>query len=275
MLSQEQLEEYQRSSVLLLPGFFAEDLPKQLQVWSLELPMVEGVLVTFEKGAITRCEEFMSYHEPFAAIAGNDSRLAGVCGTLFGDNACLVKEKLNFKPPEGAGFMPHLDHPSLAFYLPPQCDSFITAMVAIDDMTVENGCLRVVRGVWNSSNRLTCVPPEGDPEVGGRAGAITEKALEGLQFEDIVCKAGDVLLFNGWVPHRSGPNKTNHCRRAVFFTYNPASHGDHRAAYYKSLTDIRNGWKEKLASNCSKDYENDLKVCCILFQMCFLFKIKF
>ncbi len=31
--------------------------------------------------------------------------------------------------------MPHLDHPSLAFYAPAHFDSFITVMLAIDDMT--------------------------------------------------------------------------------------------------------------------------------------------
>ncbi len=200
MLSLEQIEEYRRSSSLLLPGFFSQEAVENLQKWSLQLPLIEGVQVTFEKGAITRCEDFMGRHEGFASVAGNSSALARLCGELFGESgSCLVKEKLNFKPPGGAGFMPHLDHPSLAFYLPPQCTSFITAMVAIDDMTSPNGCLRVHRAVWDQSNAVDCVPPEGDPEVGGRAGAITEQALERLQFEDIECKAGDVFVFNGWV----------------------------------------------------------------------------
>jgi hypothetical protein len=200
MLSAAQLEEYKKNSCLFLPGFFPQKVAENLQTWSLELPLLDGVQVTFEKGAITRCENFVGRHDLFGAVANNSSNLARACAELFGEpESCLVKEKLNFKPAGGAGFMPHLDHPSLAFYLPKHCDSFITAMVAIDEMTAANGCLRVARGVWSAENAVECIPPDGDPEVGGRAGAIAEAALKGLVFDDVPCQPGDVLLFNGWV----------------------------------------------------------------------------
>ena len=253
--------EFARSGVLLLRGFLSAQETQDLQAWSLELPLVPGVQVTFEKGAITRCENFVHLHAGFARLAATGSRLAALCGQLFGDaeGACLVKEKLNYKPAGGAGFLPHLDHPSLAFYLPPRFDRFITVMVAIDDMTRANGCLRVARGDWTAATVVSCVPPEGDPEVGGRAGGIAESALAGLQFEDVECKAGDVLCFNGFVPHRSAPNGTFACRRAVFFTYNPAAQGDVRTQYYQSLTDIRDRWKQKLCAEIQGDYNNDLQ----------------
>jgi 2-aminoethylphosphonate dioxygenase len=34
------------------------------------------------------------------------------------------------------------------------------------------------------------------------------------------------------VPHRSGPNRTAHPRRALYLTYNAASEGNLRQAYY-------------------------------------------
>ncbi len=254
--------EFAHNSVLLLRGFLSSEQVRDVQAWSLELPLVPGVEVTFEKGAITRCEHFVHLHAGLEALAGAGSPLAALCGELFGDgprHACLVKEKLNYKPPGGAGFLPHLDHPSLAYYLPPRFDRFITVMVAIDAMTRANGCLRVCRGAWTAENAVPCVPPEGDPEVGGRAGGIAESALAGLVFEDVECEAGDVLCFGGWVPHRSGPNGTAACRRAVFFTYNPAAQGDVRAQYYQSLAAIRNRWKERLAAEIQGDYTNDLR----------------
>ncbi len=254
-------DEFARSSCLFVPGFLSPDLTRHVQEWSMELPLVSGVEVTFERGAVTRAENFVSRHSGFASLAGNESPLAALCGRLFGDakGACLTKEKLNYKPAGGAGFLPHLDHPSLAFYLPPQFDRFITVMVAIDDMTPANGCLRVCRGQWNAENAVACVPPEGDPEVGGRAGAISELTLSDLVFEDVPCRAGDVFCFNGYVPHRSGANATPACRRAVFFTYNPASQGDFRAQYYQNLADIRNRWKVKLCAQMQSDYGNDLQ----------------
>ncbi|KAL0478760.1 ectoine dioxygenase [Acrasis kona] len=262
MLSPSQIEEYEQNSFLLLPGFFDDDMVNKIQQWSMELPLQEGVEVGFEKGAVTRCENFIHRHSGFEEVAGNQSRLAHICGELFGEDhaAYLVKEKLNYKPPGGAGFMPHLDHPSLAFYLPSQLDNFITVMVAIDDMTTANGCLRVHQGKWNSSNVVDCIPPDGDPEVGGRAGCISDVGLCHLkEFDDVVCKAGDIFCFNGYVPHRSSSNSTSKCRRAVFFTYNPHSHGDHRTQYYQQLNDIRNNWKEKLRAQMLADRENEAR----------------
>lgn len=217
---------------------------------------------TWEKGIITRAENFVHRHEGWAAVAmagvEGQSRIAEVCATLMGERVALFKEKLNYKPAGGAGFLPHLDHPSLGFYAPPSFDSFMTVMVAIDDMTKENGCLRVCKGKWHKDNAVACVPPEGDPEVGGRAGGIVPEVVPTLEWSDIECRAGDVFFFNGYIPHRSGANSTNHPRRAVFFTYNPLRHGEFRTQYYKNLADIRQRWKDMLVSQMEKDYTSDL-----------------
>ena len=44
---------------------------------------------------------------------------------------------------------------------------------------------------------------------------------------------GDVVLFNSYVPHRSGINKLKIPRRALYITYNDSSEGDLREDYYK------------------------------------------
>lgn len=74
-----------------------------------------------------------------------------------------------------------------------------------------------------------------------------------------MCKAGDMLFFNGYIPHRSGSNLSNNPRRAVFFTYNPLRCGDYREKYYQCLNDIREKWKLKLVASIQCDYDNDLK----------------
>lgn len=253
--NREMEEAFGRDGVAIVPSVFDAGMVEQMQAWTLELPLLPHVQVVFEKGHITRCEHFVHLHAGMAAVAG---RCADLCGRLFAQPASLFKEKLNYKPPGGAGFLPHLDHPSLAFYTSDDMD-FVTAMVAIDDMTPENGCLRVVRGDWTRRSAVACVPPEGDPEVGGRAGAISEAALADLVFTDVACRAGTVVFFNGFVPHRSGPNLTGAGRRAVFFTFNPASQGDHRVRYYQCLADVRDRWRRKLCAEAELDYSNDLK----------------
>jgi hypothetical protein len=45
-------------------------------------------------------------------------------------------------------------------------------------------------------------------------------------------RAGQTLWFHSLTPHRSGPNRSPHDRRAIYPTYNARSLGDLRAAYY-------------------------------------------
>jgi hypothetical protein len=45
-------------------------------------------------------------------------------------------------------------------------------------------------------------------------------------------RAGQTLWFHSRTPHRSGPNLSDRPRRALYPTYNAASEGDLRSAYY-------------------------------------------
>ncbi|KAL3934362.1 MAG: hypothetical protein SGARI_003420 [Bacillariaceae sp.] len=160
----------------------------------------------------------------------------------------LYKEKLNLKPPGGSGFAPHLDTPSLRVALGqdgPQ--TFCTIMVAIDDMTSDNGCLRVCKGNWSEENHCALIQPNVDssPDAGGRAGAIPLEAAEEMTFENVTCKGGTIVCFNGWAPHRSAANTSPFPRRAVFLTYNPKGEGDFHKQYYANMQKLREEWRER------------------------------
>jgi ectoine hydroxylase-related dioxygenase (phytanoyl-CoA dioxygenase family) len=43
---------------------------------------------------------------------------------------------------------------------------------------------------------------------------------------------GDVIFFDSFVPHASGPNRTTEPRRILYLTYNLVVHGDQRARYH-------------------------------------------
>jgi ectoine hydroxylase-related dioxygenase (phytanoyl-CoA dioxygenase family) len=40
------------------------------------------------------------------------------------------------------------------------------------------------------------------------------------------------VLFDSYLPHRSGPNRSHAPRRALYVTYNRASEGDRRDEYF-------------------------------------------
>jgi 2-aminoethylphosphonate dioxygenase len=212
-----------------------------------------------QRKTLTRLENFVSHHDEWNALC--NGYLAQCISALMGEEMVLYKEKLNLKPPGGGGFAPHLDTPSLRVALGgngPQ--TFVTVMVAIDNMTIQNGCLRVVKGAWTVFNQCEVVEPEenGNPDAGGRAGALV--SAESLNFEDIVCQAGSVVAFSGFTPHRSSCNTSAFPRRAVFLTYNPKKEGDFHARYYERMEEIRNQWRTRvgLGGGLSADEQLEL-----------------
>ena len=56
---------------------------------------------------------------------------------------------------------------------------------------------------------------------------------EPLEYHVVATNPGDIVLFDGYSPHRSGVNLTNKPRRIIYATYNPKSEGDLRQQYYE------------------------------------------
>ena len=214
-----------------------------------------------ERRTLTRLENFVNHHKGWNELC--HVYLQRCISDIMGTEMVLYKEKLNLKPPGGSGFAPHLDTPSLRVALGdagPQ--AFVTVMVAIDDMTARNGCLRVAKGCWSETNHCDLVLPEqdGNPDAGGRAGAIQTEAAEPLEFENITCRGGDIVVFNGWAPHRSSSNSSPFPRRAVFLTYNPKSEGNFHDRYYERMKELRNEWRSRIGLDNHRQLSLDEKL---------------
>ena len=212
-----------------------------------------------ERRELTRFENFVNGHGGWHDLC--HGYLAKCISAIVGEEMVLFKEKLNLKPPGGSGFAPHLDSPSLRVALGEEGPStFVTVMVAIDDMTEKNGCLKVQKGPWTEALHVEVIEPQdaGNPDAGGRAGAIPMELADEHVFEPIICKGGDIVAFNGWTPHRSSANVSPFPRRAVFLTYNPAREGDFHDCYYDKMKQLRDGWKEKMAMLSISDHESEM-----------------
>ena len=221
--------------------------------------MKRGSATVEERRVLTRLENFVDRHPGWSDLCHGHIRQC--VSSLLGEEYVLYKEKLNLKPPGGSGFAPHLDSPSLRVALGDNGPrTFITVMVAIDDMTIRNGCLRVVRGHWSEEKHCAVVIPEvdGNPDAGGRAGAILSKELDSLEFGDLECKGGTVAAFGGWTPHRSKSNSSPFPRRAVFLTYNPLREGDFHTRYYLKMKELRDKFRGEIGM-LSEDEKADLQ----------------
>jgi hypothetical protein len=120
---------------------------------------------------------------------------------LLGPNIQLQHSKLATKPTQ-KGVGPFEMHQDFAFY-PHTNTDLLSVMVAVDEMTPQNGCLQMVRG----SHRLGLLDHSKD---GYFADACQESqywrhADEG-RLVDVPLKAGDIEIHHCLTLHGSGPN---------------------------------------------------------------------
>lgn len=123
-----------------------------------------------------------------------------------------MQSMLFIKPPGLPGQAWHQDEN----YIPTRDRSLVGAWIAIDDATVENGCLFVLPG----SHRDGFLHPTREH---GRPDEF-DFAQEAHGFDDsaevaVEVRAGSVVFFNGYLLHRSRKNRSSGYRRALVSHY--------------------------------------------------------
>jgi hypothetical protein len=228
MLDAAAKDHWARDGWLWLRRFFSDAEVRDLLRWTDEIaawPETPGRWMRYyerrggEPGAkmLARIENFVPYHDGVAAFLSS-RKLLDPLAELCGEPVVLFKDKINFKLPGGAGFAPHQDAPA---YVDFGVEHHLTVMLPVDAFTRENGCLEMARGACARH----FLPQNPD-------GTLRPEAMEPLALEPLLAEPGDLIVFDAWVPHRSGSNRTAGPRRSYYLTFNPASAGDRRAAYY-------------------------------------------
>jgi hypothetical protein len=222
MITGEHLRAWETDGYLHVPGFLSGPALDEVlaavdgigRTPDGERELLQHYELTEHGVQICRSEHLIEGHPSLRALL-TDGAMPEMAGSLLGETAVLYKEKINYKLPGGAGFAPHQDAPAYPFI-----DVHTTCMLALDDSTIDNGCLEVVSG------RHGEVLPMDDE------GCIRGHLVEDMTWKPVPVAAGDLLWFHSRAPHRSGPNTSGLRRRAMFCTYNAASQGDLRDAYY-------------------------------------------
>ena len=220
-------ERFRHFGWVVLPGALSPDERHSLRTWAdaIDSNPADGWLKYYELSSqgskvLSRIESFIQPSCPIRFLVEPPAPLPDALAKLFHDEPLLFKDKVNLKPQGGGAYTAHQDGPAYRGF---GVSDFITAMIAIDDATVSNGCLEFAAG------------PRVVRELElDETGQITAAELENLRFEPAPIRSGDAIVFDGLVPHRSGPNHSGSPRRAVFLTFNPKKQGDKRAAYYEA-----------------------------------------
>ncbi len=209
-----------------------QDLGK---TYSKDKPELIVVPERDDPAKVCRMEYMMASHPEMKKLV--QEKLEPAVSQVAGRAFTLFKDKCNEKRPGGGAYPPHQDFPAYMAFKPRY---HITAMVALDSASSENGCLSFATNfqeVVKANGTFVTEWVGGNPMVGYYDGGphngdiLTEISRE-FDWKLIEAQAGDVLLFDSFVPHFSPPNQGSRSRRAMFFTHNAASEGDWYESYY-------------------------------------------
>jgi hypothetical protein len=245
VLSEDQVRQFHRDGFLLVRGMYSPTEVVDIVAWTEE---VAGSPETvgrdwkyFERSRaddsriLCRIENFVPFHEGFSALITR-RRMHQAVSELFGEEAVLFKDKINFKLPGGDGFRAHQD---VQAGWDDYAHLHITAMIAIDETNEENGSLEMIAGMHDRGL------------LGAMWAPLTDQDTQHARYVPVHCRPGDAVFFDSYAPHRSGPNGTAEARRVLYITYNRASEGDSRKRYY---ADKHKNFPPDIERDPQKDY---------------------
>jgi phytanoyl-CoA hydroxylase len=139
-------------------------------------------------------------------------KITGVLKEILGHPLRLYGSQLFAKPARVGTLVPkHQDMP----YWPFDPPELITAWIALDDTSMENGCVRFFAG----SHKLGMLPHAPSNVKGNSLGLVDNPAVNALPEHAIEVKRGSVVLHHALTVHYSLPNESNRSRRGLVYVY--------------------------------------------------------
>jgi hypothetical protein len=152
-----------------------------------------------------------------------DPRVREHLAAYAGADPFAVQTMVYFKPPGARGQNLHQDNT----YLKAKPGTCHAAWMALDDCTLENGCMHVVPGTQD----LEILCQVENPGISAEFWGDWETPIpDGLEVVPVEMKKGDVLFFNGSVIHGSHKNRSEMFRRTLIGHYVAAE--SHQVSHY-------------------------------------------
>lgn len=143
-------------------------------------------------------------------------RLAG----LLGPDILLWRTQMFYKKPGDGETLWHQDYNFPGPFRVPSIDPpvTITAWIALDDATIENGCVELIAGS-HTEGKLETIKDAGTEGIFGRSYRLARPIGGGDVIAKMQIKAGQFFLFSNLTVHGSGPNNSDVTRLGIGARY--------------------------------------------------------
>ncbi len=209
LMTTAELDELKKDTVDVARGKYPCETLKSLPESMPEKEVLQNILCIHQPHYISPVMDKYVKHEK---ICGALSQITAAHLPFWDGSVKCMQSMLFIKPPTFQGQAWHQDE----IYIPTRDRSLIGAWIAIDDATIENGCLWVVPGSHRNGYLYPQKPHENPEEF--------DSSQESYGFDDsqevpVEVKAGSVVFFNGHLLHRSRKNRSNIYRRVLVNHY--------------------------------------------------------
>jgi ectoine hydroxylase-related dioxygenase (phytanoyl-CoA dioxygenase family) len=222
-LSEADLAVYRHTGHLTVPGLFsaamADTVVADIQTWGESflagLPVDQRAW--YVDGGVTartvlRKLDNPHHHREAVRELARTPALVDAVEAMIGPGVSVYFSQIFFKPPEGGG--PKPAHQDNYYFGPNDLEGVVTAWVALDDATLENGCLYFGEG----SNRGPVYPHEAPPDEPYNL-QLPAAVLARQPMTPAPVMKGGVSFHHGNTIHQSAPNLSTRWRRACALHY--------------------------------------------------------
>jgi hypothetical protein len=234
---------FNKDGYVLLKDFLTPSESKKIEKWAWELdsfPEQKGRwMIYYENGDTkSRIENFIDYHPEINDFL--NQKITPLLTSVCGERMNIFKDKMNWKTGKAKGFRAHQDQPAWADFPPRR---FVSVALFADNTTPENGCLEFVKGKHQEGLFSHHIEDKGQ---------LDEETEKSLDWQFVPTTTRDILIFDSFAPHRSGPNTTDKARRIFYFTYNREAEG---SFYYRYIRKKRQEFPPNIEREEGKVYE--------------------
>jgi phytanoyl-CoA hydroxylase len=221
MSTDNHFDDYQQTGYLVLSGLFSQQEIAALRKETADIfrgkrGPVEGLLAAAETSTdddILR--QYVAIHFPHKLSPVIHQSLfhpavLKVLTGIIGPDVKCMQSMLFVKGPGKAGQSWHQDE----FYIPTRDRSLTGVWIAIDDASVENGCLWIIPG--KPGHIMRRVPNNSTEYADVDTVDVAAWEKDAIPVE---VKSGSVVIFNGYTLHSSRRNKTKDCFRTALVNH--------------------------------------------------------
>mgnify|MGYP000890690115 CR=1 FL=1 len=245
-LSDADLAVYRHTGHLTVPGLFAattaDAVVADIQAWgeSFLAGLPAEQRAWYVDGGVTartvlRKLDNPHHHREAVQALARTPALVDVVESMIGPGVSVYFSQIFFKPPEGGG--PKPAHQDNFYFGPNDLEGVVTAWVALDDATLENGCLYFGEG----SNRGPVYPHEAPPGEPYNL-QLPAAVLARQPMTPAPVMKGGVSFHHGNTFHQSAPNLSARWRRACALHY-----VNHRTFFEKPALPYDHGLKLRIS----------------------------